>query len=397
MDPFALYIHIPFCERRCYYCDFNTTAGLQGRIPQYITALINEFKSVARASPNPIHARTIYAGGGTPSLVPLSEWERVFEVIHNEFRLDPDAEITLEANPRTVNLEYLKGLRRLGFNRLSMGMQTANSNELRLLGRSHGPWDVVQSVSWSRAAGFENLNLDLINGLPGQSLQSWQATVEAALALGPDHLSIYGLTIEEGTPFGDWVARGLLQPPDDDVAADQYEWTRERLDAAGFSQYEISNWAGKKKGQRMMCRHNLQYWRLLPYLGFGMAAHGYVGAMRVANTTSIDEYISIMLRGDRSDQPFPISPAAVTAEVLDTETQKQEYLMVSLRLTEEGVSRTTYRQRFNEELEVRFGDQVNRFIHLELLERPASYPDVLRLTRKGVLLGNLVFREFVGE
>ncbi|NPV56197.1 MAG: coproporphyrinogen III oxidase family protein, partial [Anaerolineae bacterium] len=311
--------------------------------------------------------------------------------------LEDDVEMTLEANPRTISKGYLARLREIGFNRLSLGMQSAHPHELRLLGRIHDHSDVVEGVAFARAAGFDNLNLDLIHGLPGQGMERWQSTVELALGLSPDHLSIYGLTIEDGTPFGEWVRLGLLQQPDDDVAADQYEWVRCRLDQAGFRQYEISNWAAKRKGVWRECRHNLQYWRCQPYLGFGMAAHGYACNMRVANSESLQDYFRRINGNDASTSVFPIGPATASIEHLQPDTMMQEYLMVGLRLTREGVSRADFRQRFNVDMDERFGDRIARLRQRGLLEEHGEDPDRLRLTPSGALLGNIVFREFVGE
>src|SRR5512139_4074451 len=246
--PYSLYFHIPFCTHRCAYCDFNTYAGQEEMIPAYVEALSQEvafvgshFEGKRDKGEGKVH--TIFFGGGTPSLLTPKQFELIFQSIHNSFELTEDAEITIEANPGTVSFTDLLDLHSLGINRISYGVQSANTEELRMLERAHDFFDVIDAVASSRKAGFDNLNLDLIYGLPEQTLQSWQITVGRILDLHPEHISAYALTLEHGTPFGRWATRGLLPIPDPDLAADMYEWLGETLEANGYIQYEISNWA----------------------------------------------------------------------------------------------------------------------------------------------------------
>jgi oxygen-independent coproporphyrinogen III oxidase len=394
MDLHSLYLHIPFCVHRCAYCDFNTYAGMEDKIEAYTAALCHEMELVSSSLPNRIPIHTIFFGGGTPTLLPKAEVEKIFYCFTKCFDLQKDAEITLEANPGTVSLDYLKFLRGLGANRLSFGMQSADEHELALLTRQHSLQDVVQAVEWARIAGFTNLNLDLIFGLPGQSLQTWQATVEAALALAPDHLSLYALTIEKGTPMQRWVARGLVQVPDDDTAADMYDWCSERLEQAGWRQYEISNWATRgADGQLQVCRHNLQYWLNRPYLGFGAGAHGYAAGIRTADVNGIQTYIGRIQEG--SSLEFPTSPANVTAYRVERNDEMAEMMMVGLRLTELGVSNSAFQARFGISLEENYAKRIRTLTRAGLLEWTGGDETRLRLTKKGRLLGNRVFREFV--
>lgn len=282
---YSLYIHIPFCHRRCSYCDFNTYAGLEKLIPAYVAALCAEIRLAGSAAHRsdrlPLH--TVFLGGGTPSLLPLGELERIFSAVRESFYLLPEAEISLEANPGTVDLASLQGMRQLGVNRLSLGMQSAHGDELELLGRIHSFEQVVQALELARAAGFGNLNLDAIFGLPEQPLARWEQTLRRAVALEPEHLSLYALTLEAGTPLLKQVEAGGLPEPDPDLAADMYDLATELLGSAGYLQYEISNWA-KHTGNGLSevgnpayaCRHNLQYWRNGPYLGVGAGAHSYI-------------------------------------------------------------------------------------------------------------------------
>ncbi|HEX9011858.1 MAG TPA: radical SAM family heme chaperone HemW [Anaerolineaceae bacterium] len=393
---FSLYLHIPFCRHRCAYCDFNTYAGQDHHRGAYVNALCQEAGFAARSAGEPLPVGTIFFGGGTPSLLSTGEFEKILSSLRANFEVDPAAEISLEANPGTVSAGQLADLRRLGFNRISLGMQSAHPDDLRLLERQHGFAEVVQAVKWSRQAGFDNLNLDLIFGIPEQSLPRWRDNLERALDLTPEHLSLYALTVEHGTPFQHWTDRGLVPPADQDLAADMYEYAEDRLEQAGYEHYEISNWARlREDGTSPACRHNLQYWRGLPYLGLGAGAHGYAGGFRTANVLGISAYIERCRVG--AIQAFPGTPATVSLTAVDRSTEIQETMMMGLRLLEEGVSARQFEDRFNLRLPDLFEGKISRLIHLGLLEWAGPEADILRLTRRGHLLGNQVFMEFVGE
>jgi len=390
----SIYLHIPFCTHRCSYCDFNTYAGMEAHRPAYVQALCREIELVAEASPVRLPVHTLFFGGGTPSLLQALELDRILGTLHGAFDIHPRAEITLEANPGTLNLEKLRSMHRLGINRLSMGMQSAHPDDLRLLEREHDFTDVIQSVQWARQAGFENLSLDLMFGLPGQDLDRWKTTLDLALNLGIDHLSLYALTLEHGTPFQHWTDRGLIPSADPDLAADMYEWAGEWLDSAGFEQYEISNWARRDEDGKA-CSHNLQYWRNLPYLGFGAGAHGYAGGTRTANVPGIRPYIQRCMDGPRRD--FPLSPATANAVVIGRDEEVEETMMTGLRLTREGVSQVRFLDRFGESLTDVFGEEIQLLTEQQLLEWSGETCDRLRLTRRGRLLGNQVFLRFIGK
>ncbi len=390
----SVYLHIPFCIHRCAYCDFNTYAGLDNLIPSYVDALCQEIELSAESAGKRLPVHTIFFGGGTPSLLPVKQVERILCALERHFDLQPGLETTLEANPGTVNLPYWRDLRSLGVNRLSLGMQSANNEQLRLLERQHGLLDVLQAVDWAHKAGFDNLNLDMIFGIPYQTIDMWQTTLDRALALRPDHLSLYALTLEHGTPMQNWVRRGLLPQPDDDLAADMYEAASLRLAEAGFDQYEISNWARQGKGGRnYSCRHNLQYWRNLPYLGFGAGAHGSAGGVRTANVLSPAAYIKRCMEG--SPQTFPRTPATVDFNPVDRQAEIGETMMMGLRLTREGVANSRFEARFGVSLMALFQKQIERLEKLGLLEWAVEDGDILRLTPRGRLLGNQVFMEFI--
>jgi len=397
MENISIYIHIPFCKQRCGYCDFNTYAGLESVIPAYVQALCQEVDYIARSAAEGIPVHTIFFGGGTPSILTLEEIEKITTTIQGGYLILPDVEITLEANPGTLTKEYLFGLKDLGINRISIGMQSALEHELGFLGRTHTFDDVTQSVDWARQAGFDNLNLDLIYGLPNQTMDDWRLSVKAGLGLRPEHFSLYALTLEEETPMARRIKLGALEEPDADLAADMYEMAGIELERQGYESYEISNWATKAKwGKSYACRHNLQYWYGKPYLGLGAGAHGYANHTRTANVLMPLDYIEKMKKANEIDRlVFPISPAASECTNLSPLEEMGEYMMMGLRLTKEGVTDEVYRKRFGMTLEGCYGFQIQRLISLGLLEWVDKPNRRLRLTVKGRLLGNQVFREFI--
>ena len=407
MVPFSLYLHIPFCRHRCGYCDFNTYAGLEDLILPYVEALCQEIAFSARAACSsslikafpgdrlPVH--TVFFGGGTPSLLSASQLEKILQVVDQSYESASDLEVTLEANTGALSPKYLKDLRSLGVNRLSLGVQSANPLELRLLERQHDFSQVIQSVKWARQAGLENINLDLIFGLPEQALETWQQTLNLAMGLAPAHFSLYALTIEHGTPLSHWTNRGLVPVPDGDLAADMYEWAAMRLDAVGYQQYEISNWGQRAAaGEVRVCRHNLQYWHNQPYLGFGAGAHGFAARIRTANVLAPLAYIQRLQKNAVEELPFPRTPATQSAQTIDRGTEIGETMMMGLRLTQEGVSRCTFQQRFGQDLQDVFAQPIEELIGFGLLEwYGEGEGQHLRLTPHGRLLGNQVFYRFI--
>lgn len=433
----SIYIHIPFCTHRCAYCDFNTYAGQEEMIPAYVDALVEEINYVGRQLRD-FETRdyetkrlsdystigTIFFGGGTPSLLSPQQFASILKSIRANFTLTEDAEISIEANPGTVMEEALRQLHGLGINRISFGVQSANAFELNMLERTHSFFDVIEAVTSARKAGFENLNLDLIYGLPEQTLQTWQTTVKRILDLHPEHISAYALTLEHGTPFGRWAKKGLLPLPNPDLAAEMYEWASETLEANGYEQYEISNWAKSIRNTQyavsssfildnssFACRHNLQYWRSLPYLAFGAGAHGYADGYRYSNVLRIKTYIERLTEyAVRSTQyAFPLSLAVVNHHKQTLQDDMSEFMINGLRLTREGVSGDEFEQRFGKKLQDAFGKEIDELLKLGLLERvdsPLLLRDReaprrgglgvrLRLTPRARLLGNQAFIRFV--
>ena len=432
MTPYySIYFHIPFCTHRCAYCDFNTYAGQESLIPAYVDALCREIEFAGLRLPSPFRGgaggrvHTVFFGGGSPSLLSPKHFELVLRSIRENFNLTEDAEITIEANPGTVSYENLTELRRIGINRISYGVQSANIEELRMLERAHDFFDVIEAVSSARKAGFKNLNLDLIYGLPEQTLQTWQTTVKRILDLHPEHISAYALTLEHGTPFGRWASKGLLPLPDPDLAAEMYEWASEIFEANGYKQYEISNWALDDRPwtkdhfpwsmvhrqPSFACRHNLQYWRGLPYLAFGAGAHGYANGYRYSNVLRIKTYIDRLmdLNHGVSNFDFPLSPATVNQHKQTLQDDISEFMIIGLRLTQEGVSEAEFKNRFGTSMQDVFGKEIEELLKLGLIEslspvraeRSDSEVEargegkVLRLTKRVRLLGNQVFMQFV--
>ncbi|GMU39996.1 MAG: coproporphyrinogen III oxidase [Chloroflexota bacterium] len=386
----SLYLHTPFCTSKCGYCDFNSYEGLDHLVPDYTPALVREMELWAPAARR-YQVRTIFFGGGTPSLTSLDDLAAIFTGLGANFDIAPDVEWSLEANPTELTLEHLRGLRALGVNRLSMGVQSMHADELELLERQHSPERVVQAVADARAAGFDNLNLDLIFGLIGQPLERWQQTVEQILALEPEHLSCYALTVEPGTALFYRVSKGLLPAPDPDMAADQYEWTRRRLADAGYVQYEISNWAKPDRE----CRHNLVYWRAEPYLGFGAGAHSFFAGRRFANVDAPNQY------EERVNASYEEKVATGRTELRqvaggetpDEETLRADAMILGLRLME-GVSLPDFAARFGVRAEDLYGPVIDRYTRFGLLETTGNR---LRLTERGLLLANEVFADLLPE
>jgi len=399
-SPFSIYLHVPFCVHRCAYCDFNTYAGQNDLIPAYVNALIREINFVGHQITNPqLPITTIFFGGGTPSLLSGPQVASVMDALRAAFAFSPNLEATLEANPGTVSQSFLADIRAAGLNRLSFGVQSANPDELHMLERAHDFFDVIQSVKWARGAGFDNLNLDLIYGLPEQTLVRWQNTVKRIVDLHPEHISAYALTLEHGTPFGRWSAKGLLPTPSPDLAADMYEWASEYFESAGYVQYEISNWAKvnsefRIQNSEFMCRHNLQYWRGLPYLGLGAGAHGYANGYRYSNFLRIKTYIERLANYQLpiTNYQFPLTPATVNHHRQTRQDDMSEFMMTGLRQTREGISSAEFESRFGARLDEVYGKDIEELTRLGLLERQAER---LRLTRRGRLLGNQVFMRFV--
>lgn len=324
--PLGFYLHVPFCAARCGYCDFNTyTAkelgggGSQASYAETAVAEVRLARQVLGGLDRPVD--TVFFGGGTPTLLPAEDLGRMLAAVRDEFGLAPDAEVTTEANPESVDPAYLEAIRKAGFNRVSFGMQSATPHVLQILDRKHTPGRALEAVKEATAAGFEHVNLDLIYGTPGESLDDWRRSLESALSAEPDHVSAYALIVEDGTQLARRVRRGELPMPDDDDLADKYVLADDLLTAAGLGWYEVSNWARTTEAR---CRHNELYWRGDTWWGIGPGAHSHVGGVRWWNVKHPTAYSERLAAGD--------SPA-YARETLDDETRRVERVLLEIRLS----------------------------------------------------------------
>lgn len=388
-DAIGLYLHIPFCTAKCGYCDFNSYAGHEHMIPSYSDTLLKD-ASLWVSAVGRREVESVFFGGGTPSLAPVEEMAKMLGGLRATFAVASDAEVSLEANPGSLSTEYLRGLRATGFNRLSIGVQSFDDEELVQLDRIHTGEQALQAYASARDAGFDNVNLDLIYGLPEQPLANWQRTLEQALALAPEHLSLYALTVEDGTPLARDVARGRVQPPDPDVQAEHYEWTQDRLARAGYEHYEISNWARPER----RCRHNLVYWQNREYLGLGAGAHSFLNGVRFSTVLLPNRYAelvdeSVAGRADGGGEMRHIAGA----EQITPELSMSDTLILGLRLID-GVDVRAFAGRYGRAVDDVYGAVLDEFAGYGLLERTPSH---LRLTPRGRLLSNELFQRLLPE
>ena len=378
LQPLGIYVHVPFCATRCGYCDFNTyTAAELGSGPGasragYVAAAIHELELAARVlGPDAPVVTTIFVGGGTPTLLPPDDLGRLVTAVRDRFGLAEDAEVTTESNPESIDAAGLCRLRELGFNRISFGMQSVVPHVLATLDRAHSPGRSQRVVAEARAAGFANTSLDLIYGTPGESLDDWLASIDAALAASTEHISAYALIVEEGTRLAARIRRGELPTPDDDDLSDKYLMAEERLTAAGHTAYEVSNWSTSLATR---CRHNLGYWRSHHWWGVGPGAHSHVGGVRWWNVKHPRAYASRLAAG--------LSPSQAR-EVLSAEQRRVERVLLELRLAD-GLSTSVLTTAEQE----RLGDLLAR--RLAVLD-----DGMLILTTKGRLLADGVIRDLL--
>ena len=381
--PLGLYIHIPFCIKKCNYCDFLSAPADDVTKKRYVDTLCKEIESYKEATKE-YRLATIYFGGGTPSVLEVSLVEQLLTTVKQTFIVDmTTAEVTLEVNPGTATLEKLKKYRELGINRLSIGVQSSKEKELALLGRIHSFEDAKNTVLWAREAGFSNLSLDLISALPGQSLEDYKENVEEILSLQPEHISSYSLIVEEGTPFYAQYAEGApkeCELPDEETDRAMYAYTKKRLAEAGYERYEISNYA--KPG--FESRHNSSYWTGTEYLGVGLGASSLLTNARYHNETDLMTYIEEVEAGNDVRREL---------ERLVPEEQMEEFMILGLRRMC-GVSRTEFQNHFGKPIETVYGSALKKLEKQGLL---ALDGDRIALTETGIDVSNQVFIEFVPD
>jgi len=373
----GLYIHIPFCARKCEYCDFLSWSAGEEEREQYVEALLLEIESY-RGFAKGYRVSTIFIGGGTPSVLLPKQMERILQKVYEVFELEKRPEITIEINPGTVNEEKLQCYKENGVNRLSMGLQSVNNEKLRLLGRIHTYQDFVGSYELARKVGFDNISLDLISSIPGQTLQDWKKELETATAQKPEHISVYQLIIEEGTPFYEKYAEHPELLPDEETSREIYLWTGKFLKEAGYEQYEISNYT--KSGKES--RHNLKYWERGDYLGLGLGAASMVRNIRMSNTKDMKTYL------ERCTQPKTMRE---DVQFLEEPRQMEEFMFLGLRKTR-GVSKKEFRRTFGREMDMVYEKALHKCLENGML---LEHKDRIFLSEEGTLLSNMVLSEFL--
>ena len=369
----GIYIHIPFCMQKCLYCDFASFAGKSGLMHQYALSMIEEIRR--RAGEMPISERaTVFFGGGTPSLLPIDDLKMIINALEEMELWREPAEVTMEMNPGTVDFAKLCQYREIGIDRVSFGVQSLNDKELKTIGRLHTAREALQAIEQASKAGFKRISADLIYGLPLQTLATFKDTLATIVASAISHLSVYGLTVEEGTPLAAMLAKGSLMLPSEEEAERMYDHTISYLEEHGLHRYEISNFA--RTGQES--QHNLIYWHYLPYYGFGSSACSYNGKQRMTNAADVESYI----RG-----------AAPTIEQLSARTSLAEFMFLGLRKTE-GINLSVAKERFGVDIMAMFGQEIEKYINKEMLSFDQA-ENTLKLTKLGMKFGNEIFELFL--
>lgn len=378
----GIYVHVPFCRTKCTYCAFVSGDFDESLAASYLPALAREIRSAGASDGRPV-VDTVFFGGGTPSLLPARDLVGLLDVIRSAFELAADAEITVEMNPGTLDVAKLDAYRAAGINRASVGVQSFDDEELRSIGRVHDAAEARNAIAMLRAAGFDDVSLDLIAGLPNQPKERWERNLDEAVALEPNHLSLYLLELHPGTKLARDVEKGRVTRPDDDVAAEMYLSTVDRLREEGFVQYEISNFARpRSSGGDYRSRHNEKYWTDAPYYGFGVSAHAYVDGERRSNLRSIAAYAEAMHRD---------GTAVAERARLERSERVSEAAFLGLRRLE-GIDLAGFRDRYDVDLMMTFAEGLAPLFDAGLLEQGDG---ALRLTRRGLVLSNEVFAAFV--
>lgn len=389
-----LYIHIPFCVKKCAYCDFLSGPATKAEMDAYVEALLNEIEA-AGIYRDTYEVTTAFLGGGTPSMLQKEQTVQIIEKLKEVFVFREDAEITMELNPGTADEEKLLAYRKAGINRLSIGLQSADDRELKVLGRIHTFQKFRETYAWARKAGFENINVDLISAVPGQTEASYERTLQKVMELQPEHISAYSLIIEEGTPFyemyGEEADTGnCLKLPDEDTERKMYQRTKELLEEHGYHRYEISNYA--KEGKE--CRHNIGYWERKEYLGFGIGAASLMDETRFANTDDRSYYIEAP-RFEESKKPgsgeSALDKIRTEAEYLQEEEQMSEMMMLGLRMMR-GVSEKVFEEKFGKTMKSVYGDVIGKYIRYGMLKEENGY---ISFTEEGISVSNPILADFM--
>ncbi len=388
--PLGLYLHIPFCIRKCNYCDFLSFGDVPAEDrAAYAEALVQEIRYNGNVYGNKYYVDTIFIGGGTPSLVEEPLIEGIMAAVSESFCIARNAEISIEANPGTLTGDKLTAWRKAGINRLSIGVQSLDDNLLESMGRAHTAGDFLRNYTLARECGFENINIDLMFGIPGQTPDTWMETLDRIVGLGPEHISFYSLQLEEGTPFFELFYQGSLQPADDETDRSMYHKASKTLKESGYTHYEISNAAV----DGYVCRHNLKYWSMEDYLGLGLGSHSFLEGIRSGNLTDLSRYIRIgMKEGSLSQEPD--SPYLAWRHKNTQEENISEYLITGMRRLE-GIDLIDFRIRFGRRLEDVFPDNWQRIQKYMDEKYLININETLRFSEKGIDISNAILTEFV--
>ena len=378
----GIYIHIPFCKQKCQYCDFYSEAQKESWIPRYIKSLLIEIEQTSKVELlnfEPI-VKTIYLGGGTPSFIESNYIEQILETIYQNYQVMPKAEVTIEVNPGTVTLEKLEAYQKAGINRVSIGLQSTHNHLLQAIGRIHNYYDFVGAYHFAREAGFQNINVDLMIGLPNQTILEVQETLEEIVSLEPEHISVYSLIVEEGTPLQKQIQVGTTRLPEEEQERKMYWETKRILEENGYEHYEISNFA--KSAYK--AKHNLACWNQKEYLGFGAGAHSYIEQNRYSNKPSLKSYIQ------NYEENKPEKNKQIHEKQTLVEKQK-EYMLLGLRKIE-GISIAEFKSKFVANPVFLYHTELEKLTNQGLLEIDG---DRIKLSKKGIDFANLVWEEFI--
>ncbi len=387
IEELGIYIHIPFCKQKCYYCDFISYSNKDCLIENYINALCQEIKQGLKGLENNkvnYKITTIYIGGGTPSYIESNYIKNILNIIYQEAEILKielnNPEVTIEVNPGTITENKLRDYKDTGINRLSIGLQTANEKLLKQIGRIHNFEQFTETYNLSKKVGFENINIDLMLGLPNQSIQDLKKSLEKVIQLEPEHISVYSLIIEENTPLFEMINVGKLELPNENIERNMYWYVKDILELNGYNHYEISNFA--KEGYQS--KHNVNCWKQKQYIGFGIAAHSYINNIRFSNTENIEQYI-------KNIEKKQTEKNIIIHEKQSKDQKQKEFMMLGLRMID-GVSIQNFKIKFQENPIYIFKDELQKLSDKQLIEIDG---DKIKLTNKGLDLANLVWKEFV--
>ena len=381
-----IYIHIPFCVKKCAYCDFLSCPADDETKDRYVQALCREIEW-SKDCLKEYLVDTVFIGGGTPSILEEKYIGQILEILRNAARVSDDAEITIECNPGTLTMEKLEAYKDAGINRISLGLQSANDEELKTIGRIHDYEEFKKSFDLARLAGFKNINVDLMSALPEQTLESYKETLAKVITLNPDHISAYSLIVEDETPLKDRVENGEVALPSEDEEREMYYYTKEFLEKTGYKRYEISNYA--KDGYE--CRHNIGYWKRVEYLGFGIGAASLFKGERFSNTSDINRYMHVLEKEDVMNADEVWKALNENIETLTQKDEMEEFMFLGLRMTD-GVSKSDFKKIFNCDIEAVYGNVIEKLANQNLIKEAG---DLITLTDKGIDISNIVLANFL--